>query len=273
MAAIQKLAARRPVKYRDLGVRVLISMVISYLMTRQGRYEQISVTLSRNGFVSALITGTITAFLIMSLIRALSLKLDKKYPWDGAAVPRLFLQYAIGLGLGLVLAFLIMALHYVYVLDMPFLETGWFERYGATITMLLVLLNNYYLFWYLGVRFDLLNLDRMAEIKPKTIEFSSNIQLVIHDEGINRIYTSEGMEASTLSLEDINKDLDPVLYELFQKKCIIYRPNILDVKPKKTGGWEVHLKIPQSVVVHISERQGSRLQGFLGKKLPAKPEG
>ncbi|WP_457289708.1 hypothetical protein [Pedobacter sp. UYP24] len=36
------------------------------------------------------------------------------------------------------------------------------------------------------------------------IETASNIQLVIHQDGVNRIYTAEGMEASTESLEDIN---------------------------------------------------------------------
>lgn len=98
------------VPYKDFWIRAGLSAIITVFFEFLGT-ESFHDVVNTRFFYTDLIAGFILVFIVTTFIRAVSLYLDKKYPWNKAIFPRIIYQLLIGV---LLPAFFVLAYIYVY---------------------------------------------------------------------------------------------------------------------------------------------------------------
>ncbi|MHA4896266.1 hypothetical protein ACXZ1K_16050 [Pedobacter sp. PWIIR3] len=278
------------VKYSDIKVRFVFSLIGGYVVAGIGRWGSIKKLTDNPQFWKVGWTTAIFAFVLISLIRQSYLWLDKKITWEKNALVRLTLQFLISWLLPFLSAFLY-ASKFQYPAGTSMWENGWFERYGLTDGMLLAGVNVYYIFWYIAVR--------MGSFKKKELPIEQAIaEEVIAEETVPELQTPEsGILEPTVTDDDTilfitNKDeikvcqrksglevicdgrsmrrifesLTPSEYQIFGTSSIIRLDNILRAEDSPDGAAYAIMKEPAGKKIYVSKRQKNKLHGFFEKK-------
>jgi uncharacterized membrane protein YbhN (UPF0104 family) len=81
--------------YKDFWIRVGVSLLVAVFFVFLGA-ESVMGVIHSGQFVYDLIASFVLAFILGSYIRLLSIRLDKKYPWNKTTVIRMIYQAVAG---------------------------------------------------------------------------------------------------------------------------------------------------------------------------------
>jgi len=140
-------SAKQPVRYNDLYFRIIISLIAAHIIVTFGATESLFVLLVSWYYYRDLLLSFIIAFLLVSEVYVVTIKLDKQFDWLDEAVKRIGLQMTFGLVLPSVLAFLLAAV-YFKILGYNILDTYYMRFDFPVVVIMLLLLNIYYLAFY-----------------------------------------------------------------------------------------------------------------------------
>ncbi|MHA4894149.1 LytTR family transcriptional regulator DNA-binding domain-containing protein [Pedobacter sp. PWIIR3] len=257
MTALQNLSSSRSVKYADLLVRIPLSIVGGYFIASLGRWKSFNALMESKAFLVLWLVNAVAALLIITYIRWVTKKLDRKFVWDTDALSRLLLQFLLGWVVSFALAFLLGSL--MYRPGDSMWQTGWISLYGLLDGLMLAVVNFYYIFWFFAERDGFF---RKKEIFRDPAELSDPILFVTTKER-NKVYQrASGVVEVNRSLVSIFRELPPSEYLLFPKNAIIRIDNILRAEEIPTGGANAIMKYPEGHKIYVSERQKFMLNGF-----------
>jgi len=81
--------------YKDFWIRIGVSVLVAVFFEFLGA-ESVTGVIHSGQFVYDLIATFVLAFILASYIRYLSIRLDKKYPWNKTTVIRIIYQFIAG---------------------------------------------------------------------------------------------------------------------------------------------------------------------------------
>ncbi|MNK11839.1 LytTr DNA-binding domain protein [compost metagenome] len=135
------------VRYNDLWFRIIASILVAHFIVMYGEEISIFEALLRPIYYIAMSGSILIAFLLISFVRFVYMKLDRKFDWRIEPVERAALQVLLGLVAPGLLAFLL-AYAYFAIRGLRILKTYYLRFDYPIILVLLLLLNLYYLAYY-----------------------------------------------------------------------------------------------------------------------------
>lgn len=133
--------------YDDLIFRIIASVVCAHFVVMYGVEISFFVVLLKPMYWIAMGGSALIAFILVTAIRSVTIRLDKRYDWASRMTPRIFLQLTFGLFLPGVIAFLL-AFIYFTVRGVDVFKTYYLRIDYPVILLLILLANAYYLVYY-----------------------------------------------------------------------------------------------------------------------------
>jgi len=140
-------AQHKPVGYNDLYLRIIISLIAAHIIVSFGAKESFFQLLIAWYYYRDLFLSFIIAFLLISEVYLVTVKLDKHFDWLGETAKRIGLQLLFGLGLPSITAFFL-ATAYFGIFGYNIFNTYYLQFDFPVIVLMLLLLNIYYLAFY-----------------------------------------------------------------------------------------------------------------------------
>lgn len=139
------------IRYNDFWFRVIACALAAHFIVMFGVRVSFFEALVKGHYHIPMLSSFLIAFLLMSYVRYACVRLDRLYDWRAHTLQRIGLQLFFGLVIPAVLAF---AMAYVYFLarGVSILATSYLRFDYPVIILLLVLLNAYYLLYYVFSR-------------------------------------------------------------------------------------------------------------------------
>ncbi|MEC3880218.1 LytR/AlgR family response regulator transcription factor [Parapedobacter sp. 10938] len=139
-------------RYRDIYFRLIISLLVAHFIVTFGEAYSLSELLLMRAYYLSLPGSFIIAFILISLVRWITMRLDKRYDWMEKPLLRTALQLLFAIVAVSVVAFLLAALYFRVVLGINILDTAYLQFDFPVIVLLLILLNAYYIVYYFYLR-------------------------------------------------------------------------------------------------------------------------
>ncbi|MBE9598677.1 LytTR family DNA-binding domain-containing protein [Pedobacter sp. MC2016-24] len=135
------------VRYNDLWFRIIVPVLVAHFIVMYGEEISLFEAVLTQIYYVAMTGSILIAFLLISFVRWVYLKLDRKFDWRAKPLERAALQVLLGWVAPGLLAFL---LAYVYfaIRGLRILKTYYLRFDYPIILVLLLLLNLYYLAYY-----------------------------------------------------------------------------------------------------------------------------
>lgn len=207
------------VRYNDLYVRLLITLTGAHYIVSFGEPESFFELLLMWDYQRSLLFSWVIGFLIVSLIRWITLKLDAKLDWQQKTAVRILLQALLGIGGLSIIAFLL-ATGYFALHNMNILHTEYLMFDFPVIILMLMLVNFYYFIWYVYVKWNsskkptssttykqVIIVQHSAKNIPIKID---NVSYFHRSSEVNFLRTQDGTDyIITDSLDYIESQIDP----------------------------------------------------------------
>ena len=135
------------VPYKDLWIRLGLSALLAFFFEFLGE-ESFASVVGHWMFIPDLLAGFILVFVITSWVRFVSMRMDKKFPWNKKLLPRILLQFLLG-----VVVPSLFVLAYVYVYLYPVMkaykeEVVFFEAEFPIAVLLIIFWNLVYVGYF-----------------------------------------------------------------------------------------------------------------------------
>lgn len=157
--------------YHDLYFRIALSLLASHIIIAFGEQESFFELLVMPDYYRSLLFSFIIAFILVTVVNVVTIRLDRRYGWGHRPWLRAILQALLGLLLPSILAFLLAFFYFsmygLFILDTPYLKYDF-----PVIVLMLVLLNVYYLAYYFFRRWQIA--ERKSAEKVESIDNSAN---------------------------------------------------------------------------------------------------
>ncbi|MFN7118835.1 MAG: LytTR family transcriptional regulator DNA-binding domain-containing protein [Saprospiraceae bacterium] len=163
----------KKVKYRDLPFLIIGSVLIAQLLIGLNNRPWVELLFFPSYYVD-LLGVSASVFVVWYAIRTITIRLDRKFPWELRFAQRLLYQLLFGVGgmalLGLVLALL----HFAFVIRED-IRQGSFFAYEYPVSILIILLINAFYFAYYQVilnranRLEIARLRHRLQVQPTSI--------------------------------------------------------------------------------------------------------
>lgn len=133
--------------YKDLYLRIGLSLLAAHFIIAFGIKYSFWELLLMSAYYRSLLGSFIIAFILVSTIRWITIKLDRNWPWGKNNLVRLV--YQLGFGVALIAAFaFILAAIYFKLHGINILKTGYLKFDFPIIVIFIVLVNTYYFAYY-----------------------------------------------------------------------------------------------------------------------------
>lgn len=133
--------------YKDLYFRLIISLLAAHFIVVFGEKQSWAELLLYPNYYISVAGSFIIAFLVVSLVRWLTSRLDRKYDWFQQPIQRAGLQILLVLVVPSIAAFFLAAL-YFGALGINILDTVYLRFDFPVVVLLLIVLNAYYISFY-----------------------------------------------------------------------------------------------------------------------------
>lgn len=161
----------RVIRYNDLSVRIIASLIAAHIVTEYGGTEPWLPRLLTKEYYIEFGTTLLITFLLVEYIYRTVLILDKLYPWGEHLLQRICLQIFLGVIIPSMGAFLMAALYFNFY-GVNILALNYHLYALPFITSLITLFNVYYLIRYLLIERAVLK-EGYQKDSP-VVTFSSN---------------------------------------------------------------------------------------------------
>jgi len=136
-----------PYGYNDIFFRIIIALIAAHIIVAFGAKESFFVLLISWFYYRSLLLSFIIAFLLVSEVYWVTVKLDKHYDWKNKTIQRVGLQLLLGITLPAITAFLL-ATVYFGAFGYNILDTFYLQFDFPVIVIMILLLNVYYIAFY-----------------------------------------------------------------------------------------------------------------------------
>jgi len=220
-----KPALNRKVRYRDTWIRVGLSLLGAHWVVSFGEPESIFELFLMMDYWRSLLGSAVIAFALLSLVRWICLKLDRRLDWQEHPVARPFAQAGAGIGLLCLVAYLLAAVYFM-AHGMDIRETVYIDLDWPLIIAQLFIANLYYLIYYIVVVWKQSRESATKNDEPHyrqvfvVQQAANNIPVKVHDiayffrqNNENFMRTHEGTDyLITEALDNIEDMLDPKMF-------------------------------------------------------------
>lgn len=135
--------------YRDLWIRIGGSVLAAHYIDSLGRPETIFQQLTSKAYYIDLFFGSLIAFSLWTLVRAIILQLDKRFSWFAYPTLRLILQFCLALIVPVVLCFLLTYMFLKWVWQQNIFESEYLYNELPVVALVILLINFGYFTWWL----------------------------------------------------------------------------------------------------------------------------
>ncbi len=271
--------------YSDFWIRLIGSMVFSHFVEVLGREESLTEQWLDVNYWIALASGGLIAFAVWSMISRLTIWLDRRYDWLEAPIQRISLQTVLGVLLPAVLVFLLTWIQISLLWDQNLLQNGFHLTEFPIIIFFLFLINGIYFTWYLYNQLQLAKSIPPADernISPPPCTYptvllvnSGKMKLPIKVDSIRfisrqgdytLIKTADREYIESISLDELESSLDPVLFFRANRQVIISYASCKGIRSLDYGKLEVQTDPPLGEPLVVSQKKARAFREWISKR-------
>jgi hypothetical protein len=185
---------QEPIRYHDLYFRLLACLIGSHIIVVYGETKSTFEILLTPAYYYALAGSFLIAFILFSILRLISIRLDKSFEWEERKMERLLLQIFWGLTIPGLIAFLLAAF-YFWIRGINILSTTYLRYDFQFILLQLALINSYYFASYFYMRW--------SHAHKKVLYFHDRLNSDSIENTNGTFQVSKGAQNIILELDDI----------------------------------------------------------------------
>jgi DNA-binding LytR/AlgR family response regulator len=260
--------SKRP-GYHDLYFRLALSLLAAHFLIAFGEKESFFELLLMWDYYRSLLFSALIAFILISFIRYVFTRLDKRYDWKMQTAKRLAMQSLWGVAVPAILAFLLAAvyfsMHHIHILDTLYLRFDF-----PVIVLLLIVLNMYYLvFRFYRQSQAPVEKNEESHYRKTFIVFKGAksipvpvdmIAYFFHEGDFNFLRTTNGEDfLVSQSLDEVQAQLDPAIFFRANRQMLIGFGACKHFEPLEFNKLALFIEPPYKEAVIISQK---RAKGF-----------
>lgn len=238
--------------YLSKKATFLLAVPVALAIITHVEKKSLLFMLQRWEFYLAWACNVILVFLVLRFTIWCNRVLDHYFPWHTNSTKRFYWQIGYGVGLSLLLAFLLSA-GYFAIRQRNIFSTGYFRRYFLLEAVMLFAFNMlcYFLYKQRGIK-PIRTSDLMPDTLPVPV---ANIAFVQLKDGISTLYEASG-EATyvAVSISKISEMLPSSDFYFINRWTIVQRNAIFKVKARKRC-LQLELRKPLEVMLEVSARE------------------
>ena len=150
--------------YPDIWIRIIGSIFLAHFIKILGHSQSLWEMVMQPEYFLEVLTGALVNFVVWSLVRWVSIRLDAHYDWLETAMMRAFLQAVLGFVVPVLISFFTMYLFFIYVAGDNIFNSSWLYVEYRVVLFYLAMMNCFYLAYYFYQRF------RQAEVALQTLQ-------------------------------------------------------------------------------------------------------
>ena len=268
--------------YHDLYFRIIVALLAAHLIITFGEKESLFELLVMPAYYWSLAPSFAIAFLLVSFVNLVTIRLDRRYDWKQRAVLRAGLQLCFGLLLPALLAFLLAAVYFLcfgyHILDTLYLKYDF-----PVIVLMLVLLNAYYLefYFYRQWRISENKMSLPASGSGSTVTNGKEVFMVqrgantiplpvtaiayFYREGDYNFLRTFDTESYLVSqtLDEVESQLDAKLFFRANRQLIVQHKACSRFSPLEFGKLELFVNPPSKEPIVISQRRAKSFREWM----------
>lgn len=276
-----------PVRYRDFYVRLITAIVAAHIVTVFGETKSTFELLMMPGYYLGFAVSLLIALLLINYIYWITVRLDRKYAWEGKPLVRTLLQLLLGLVVPALLDFL-QAWLYMRSYGVDILKTTYVSHDFQYILLMLAILNAYYIAFYFYLRWeqtfqlakDLTAGEPESKSGPLRQQYfmvssgSRQIALPLEDicffyrkEDANYLLTFSGERYYiSQNLDDISLQLSHLFYRA-NRQLVFNQRTLIGHKSIDNGKIELDLQPPFHEPVVVSSKRAKAFREWVRSRL------
>ena len=150
--------------YPDIWIRIIGSIFLAHFIKILGHSQSLWEMVMQPEYFLEVLTGALVNFVVWSLVRWVSIRLDAHYDWLETAMMRAFLQAVLGFVVPVLISFFTMYFFFIYVAGDNIFNSSWLYVEYRVVLFYLAMMNCFYLAYYFYQRF------RQAEVALQTLQ-------------------------------------------------------------------------------------------------------
>jgi len=263
------------VSYRDLPVRIIVSLVAAHFIVSFGIDKSFFEFLLLADYYRSLAGSFAIAFTLFTLVRTVTLQLDRRFSWLEKSLQRALMQVLFGLVFIAVAAFLLAAVYFSFY-GINILKTGYLKYDFPVICLFILLLNVYYFAYYLVQQLrrkdepatvitytEVIVVNKGTENVPVPVE---QIAYFYHEGDYNfvRLFNGEDFLIPQ-TLDEIEQSLDPVDFFRVNRQMIAQFDACKSFQNLENGKLELKPAPAFKSQVVISQKRAPEFKKWLGR--------
>lgn len=262
----------KPPLYRDLWVRIFVSVLAAHLVLALNEPENFIELLQLPGYLPLLLQNWLLVFLIFSCVRSITIVLDKDFPWAGRFTTRIFFQVFFGMGVPIFLCLVFASLYFSHH-NLNMADTGYLKLELWFSILFIFSINSYYsLYYFAFVDFGTVpaarktypgwTLSRRDEIRTAT---EDDIALFYLKEGVCFACLMNG-ERYTVdrSMRALMDELSADKFFRIHRSIIVNRRAIAGLKVDTSNRFLVLLTVDVEGDFYVSQRSVKDFKRWFG---------
>ncbi len=274
------------VRYNDLSLRVIASILAAHFIVVYGVEKTLFQILLTPIYYLAMAASITIAFILISFVRGVYIKLDRKFDWINKPVERTGLQVLLGLVVPGLLAF-ILAFIYFSLRGMNILKTLYLRFDYPIILLLILFLNLYYLAYYFYGRMriaetmvpnsPLIETDNsgdssksfLVNLGVKNLPIPvENIAYFFREGDLNFLRTFNGEDFPvSFSLDEIEQSLNEADFFRANRQMLVSRQACKHFEVLMYNKLELFVDPAYKIPVVISQKRSKFFKGWISVKL------
>lgn len=186
------------VVYKNLPLRIILSIVSAHIIISFGEEESLFEMLLMRDYYLSMIGSTTIAFILVSIVHYVTLRLDLNYDWKESRLQRATLQVLLGLYMPSLVAFLL-AFFYFKLYGIDIILTPHLRFDFPIIFLMLLILNIYYVTYYFY--------SRLNQVEQATLHVDSTVKEAVEEQATSTkasLLVNKGTRNIPLPLEQIS---------------------------------------------------------------------
>lgn len=191
MLKIHNVQAR---PYPDIWMRIIGSIFLAHFIKILGHSQSLWEMVMQPEYFLEVLTGALINFVVWSLVRWVSIRLDAHYDWLEASMLRAFLQATLGFVVPVLLSFFVMYFFFIHVAGDNIFNSSWLYVEYRVVLFYLAMMNCFYLAYYFYQRFrqadaalQALSSSSVAPLPATSTPAASNTPVIIATKGSRQI--------------------------------------------------------------------------------------
>lgn len=273
------VAANKQQGYHDFYFRLILSLIAAHFIVALGETESFFQMLLSWDYYRSLLYSVVIAFMLVSLVNLVTIKLDTRFDWNEQPTKRIGLQLALALILPAILAFLLATL-YFRLFDIDIFVTRYLTYDFPVILLMLLLINVYYVAFYFYKQWkftrDSLPTEPVQKNSPtkdvimtykadKAVPVSiKNILYLYHANDYNFLRTINGEDILVEhTLDELEKMLPDQLFFRVNRQFIVSRQACKNYSLLSYGKLELNVEPAFNSTITISQKRAPAFKKWL----------